>query len=139
MEPKTPPHEAGARLTSESGEFSAPTGEQLPVNIEQHEVEHTTPERVGESHRATTAVPTPISLPTPVPVDDVSDDQSNSTTSDNPEVAADEDLIEKEWVDKAKKIIEDTKEDPHMREKEVNKLQADYLRKRYGKELGEAT
>lgn len=56
--------------------------------------------------------------------------------SDTPLIAADEDLIEKEWVDRAKKIVEETKDDPYRREQEVGKLQADYLRKRYGKELG---
>lgn len=62
--------------------------------------------------------------------------QPDVTTGDTPMVAADEDLIEKEWVDKAKKIVEATKDDPYKREQEVSKLQADYLRKRYGKELG---
>ncbi|MFZ2544479.1 MAG: hypothetical protein WAW80_00695 [Candidatus Saccharimonadales bacterium] len=53
-----------------------------------------------------------------------------------PTVANDDDLIEKEWVDQAKKIIAETQNDPYMREQAVNKLQIDYLRKRYGKELG---
>lgn len=52
-----------------------------------------------------------------------------------PTVAADEDVIEKEWVDKAKKLIAQTKDDPYTQEKEVSKLQADYLKKRYGKEV----
>lgn len=69
-------------------------------------------------------VPAPITDPNPPVVDD------------NPIAASDDDLIEKEWVDKAKKIIMQTKDDPYLREQEVNKLQADYLRKRYGKELG---
>ncbi len=51
----------------------------------------------------------------------------------NPTVAADEDLIEREWVEKAKKVIAETKHDPHLQEAEVSKLQADYLQKRYGK------
>lgn len=68
------------------------------------------------------ATPSPIATP---PVDD-----------DAPMAANDDDLIEKEWVDKAKKIIIQTKDDPYRREQEVNKLQADYLRKRYGRELG---
>lgn len=55
--------------------------------------------------------------------------------NDNPLVAADEDLIEREWVDKAKKIVTQTKDDPYQQEKEVSKLQADYLKKRYGKEV----
>lgn len=54
---------------------------------------------------------------------------------DNPVVARDEELIEKEWVDKAKKVVNQTKSDPYLQEKEVGKLQADYLKKRYGKEV----
>jgi len=53
-----------------------------------------------------------------------------------PLVAADEDVIEKEWVDKAKQIILETKDDPHARTNRVNELQRDYLKKRYGKDLG---
>lgn len=78
----------------------------------------------------------PVTLPSPVPV--VNDDAAKTATDDNPAVAADEDLIEKEWVDKAKKIISDTRDDPAAREKQVGRLQADYLKKRYGKELGTA-
>jgi hypothetical protein len=59
-------------------------------------------------------------------------------SDDLPALAGDDDLIEKEWVDKAKKIISETRDDPYKREQEVNRLQADYLRKRYGKELGSA-
>jgi hypothetical protein len=73
--------------------------------------------------------------PAPTPVVAV-DDTSAPVVDDSPIVAGDDDLIEKEWVDKAKKIIMQTKDDPYRREQEVNKLQADYLRKRYGKELG---
>jgi hypothetical protein len=51
----------------------------------------------------------------------------------NPATAADEDLIEKEWVEKAKKVVAETKHDPYLQGQEVSKLQADYLRKRYGK------
>ncbi len=50
-------------------------------------------------------------------------------------MAADDDVIEREWVDKAKKIVAQTKDDPYTQEKEVSKLQADYLKKRYGKEI----
>lgn len=69
-------------------------------------------------------VPQPVAAVTPVPADNT-----------GPLVAADEDLVEKEWVDKAKRIVAQTKSDPHSQEKEVSKLQADYLKKRYGKEL----
>lgn len=77
------------------------------------------------------AVPLPP-MPVPVPVQTTPADN----TTANPTIASDDDLIEKEWVDKAKKIITETRDDPYRREQEVSKLQADYLRKRYGKELG---
>ena len=106
------------------------------------------PEKAGEhSHereqnmqqvdRQAAPPPPPVTIPLPPPVAavptvpvPVSDDSAGPT------LAADDDLIEKEWVDKAKKIITDTQNDPYRREQEVSKLQADYLRKRYGKELG---
>ena len=44
-------------------------------------------------------------------------------------------MIEKEWVEKAKKIVSSSKSDPHQLEKEVSKLQADYLMKRYNKQI----
>jgi hypothetical protein len=61
--------------------------------------------------------------------------QPLATGDSNPATASDEEVIEKEWVDKAKKIITQTKDDPYKQEKEVSKLQADYLKKRYGKEI----
>lgn len=82
------------------------------------------------------AQPPASSLPAPVAIPQPSQPQdSNSTTA--PLVAGDEDLIEKEWVDKAKKIIAETKDDPHRREAEVSKLQIEYVRKRYGRIIGD--
>jgi len=83
-----------------------------------------------ESSRLAVLPTIPVSVPDPV------DDRQ--AVDDSPIVANDDDLIEKEWVDKAKKIISQTKDDPFRREYEVGKLQADYLRKRYGKEIGAA-
>ena len=98
------------------------------------------PERASEQLQQPaqpTVDPASIALPTPVLPSVSQDDASAKPSDDAPAEAADEDLIEKEWVDKAKQIIAETKEDPHEREKEVGKLQVDYLKKRYGKDLGE--
>ena len=54
----------------------------------------------------------------------------------NPVAANDDDTIEKEWVDRAKQVIIQTRDDPRAREKAIGALQRDYLMKRYGKELG---
>ena len=72
----------------------------------------------------------------PMPVMNVTTVDSNTTFDDVPLVANDDDLIEKEWVDKAKKIVAETLDNPHQRDEAVNKLQVDYLKKRYGREFG---
>jgi hypothetical protein len=50
-------------------------------------------------------------------------------------IADDADLIEKEWVMRAKAIVMHTKDDPHAQNQEMNKVKADYLKKRYNKDL----
>lgn len=98
------------------------------------------PERFEQRAETTPApiLPAPVlptlpSIPNPSATPQA---QVAAPLNDLPLAANDDDLIEKEWVDKAKKIIIDTKDDPYRREQEVSRLQIDYLRKRYGRELG---
>jgi len=53
----------------------------------------------------------------------------------NPVTADDVDVVEKEWVDRARQIVEQTKNDPYRQEEEVEKLQIDYMKKRYGRDI----
>ncbi len=81
-------------------------------------------------------------IPTALPVVTVSqpvqdDTQTVASDDDTPLTAADEDLIEKEWVEKLKKIITLTRDDPYERSRVIAQLQADYLKKRYNKVLGQ--
>lgn len=62
-------------------------------------------------------------------------DDASSATSNLPVIADDNDLIEKEWVDKAKHIVEQTRDDPHKQSQEINKFKAGYMKKRYNKDL----
>lgn len=50
-------------------------------------------------------------------------------------MAEDTDLIEKEWVEKAKEIVERTRHDPYLQNREITKMKADYMRKRYNKDI----
>lgn len=52
-----------------------------------------------------------------------------------PVLADDTDLIEKAWVDKAKTIVAQTRHDPHEQKKQISVLKADYMKKRYNKDL----
>jgi hypothetical protein len=103
-----------------------------------------TPEKLGGSIETSSSSPAqgqPTTLPQPVDPQITSTQVAKPVTAatsvpdDNPAVADDVDLIEKSWVDKAKRIINDYKHDPYQQEKEVGKLQADYIKKRYGKSI----
>ena len=61
--------------------------------------------------------------------------QAGLPADDSHVIAEDNDVIEKEWVDRAKKIISLTSNDPYVEAKEMNKLKATYMKKRFNKEL----
>lgn len=82
----------------------------------------------------------PTFAPPPLPVIDPVQPQAAPTTGstvvkDTPATAGDDDLIEKEWVEKAKRVVAETKNDPHAQEDAISRLQADYLQKRYGRTI----
>lgn len=52
-----------------------------------------------------------------------------------PAIADDVDVIEKEWVNKAKEIVARTKDDPYQQNKEMEIVKADYMKKRYNKDI----
>lgn len=79
----------------------------------------------------TTVIPTPV---TNVPVVD----DNTAAAQVSPLVANDDDLIEKEWVDRAKRIVSETQNDPRQRDDRINILKVDYVKKRFGRELGAA-
>lgn len=135
----------------EPKQHSPRTGHELPAAPQSPEAWSvpSTPERPGDTsaeyRRQTLNAPGESELPIPiVPVVQSASLPAASSgggvipgDDSNPLTAGDDEVMEKVWVDKAKKIINDTKGDPYRREYEVGKLQADYIEKRYGKKLGE--
>lgn len=74
----------------------------------------------------------------PVPVSDKvqsNDSQPNTTTIPIPPEAEDSDLIEKEWVERAKQIVAHTRHDPHEQQKALSLMKADYMKKRYNRDI----
>lgn len=66
--------------------------------------------------------------------DSSSTNDSNSPTDlDVPQMAEDLDLIEKEWVKKAKDIVNATFGDPYTQNKQISKMKVEYIKKRYNK------
>jgi hypothetical protein len=81
------------------------------------------------------AIPQIPSATPPVPPTD----QTTSAKPVSPVTAdlkADEaDLIEKEWIERAKSIVNKTRDDPHRQKDEMSKVKADYIQKRFNKTI----
>ncbi len=134
MEPQLPSPNVGPQRPSQperiTPSFDAPEVAPSVPSQERQEIHETQPS--GPADPAPQAQPV---APPPLPSLSQTSvtDPKTQVADDNPVVAADEDLIEKEWVEKAKKVIAETKHDPYLQEQAVSRLQADYLQKRYNK------
>lgn len=62
-------------------------------------------------------------------------DVTSTTSSVTSSIIEDSDLIEKEWVNKAKSIVDANREDPYKQSEELTGVKADYMKKRYNKNI----
>jgi hypothetical protein len=120
-------------------ELPPPVNEQLPPvtipeQVDQKPEHPASPFETASISSAAVSAALPIPPPPPIipgsaiPHMAASDDSQTTNA-----VADDSDLIEKEWVNKAKSIVERTKEDPYKQSEELKLLKSDYLQKRYNK------
>jgi hypothetical protein len=65
-------------------------------------------------------------------VDDATTAQQAATAAS---ATANVDVIEKEWVEKAKSIVAKTKDDPREQAEELTGMKREYIEKRFGKSL----
>lgn len=132
MQPENLPVPSGPELPP-----SAPVqnGERIPVLPTPESGLDTGLEKVEQTAEASAAAANAIYQGAPVDPVTPAPGMTQPVT-DSPAIAGDEDVIEKEWVDKAKKIIAETKDDPVGRSNRVGELKKDYLQKRFNKELG---
>jgi hypothetical protein len=120
-------------LPQESEQFRAPVTEtQGAVAVEAGISAGQAAQAANAAASAQTGVPT---APPPIPGAGQTGTQPANTPGWMPQVADDTDLIEKEWVDKAKEIVAQTSHDPYLQNKEMNKVRADYMKKRYNKDI----
>lgn len=116
------------------------SGEQLPpVEAAVPAPEQAAVPEIGSQQPAVAAVPTPP-IPMPqVPASQAASAQQSAndatTAQSSAAIADDGDLIEKEWVNKAKAIVERTRDDPYKQSEELTVFKADYMKKRYNKTL----
>lgn len=87
------------------------------------------------------ATPASLQLPTTIPDTPVAipvqDGDAKSSSVASPKTsglpAADKNLIEKQWVQKAKEIVAETRSDPYKQKSQMSKAKADYIQKRFKK------
>jgi hypothetical protein len=130
--PEVQPLEPVAVPETQAGDMAAVSEKDASQRIEQAPV------------APPTNMPTanPVALPTDVPfgmapaqpVVAAPATQSTPPPTSNLQ-ARDTDLIEKEWVIKAKAIVEKTKNNPYEQNEQVNRIKADYIKKRYNKDI----
>lgn len=131
----TPEMNPTSPQTFQGGEaFTVPKAPEAVAPVEQGRETH---EQVYDGPKGDPVSAQPSFTPPPLPVVDPlppgTGDPTRQTDASNPTTAADEDIIEREWVEKAKKVVAENRNDPHAQDVAIGKLQADYLKKRYGK------
>lgn len=113
-------------------------GEQIPQNSFEVPAAGQTEAQYGQNVERGVSQVDPVPLP-PMPQQPAATGAPAPTqtlpSAGMPTIADDTDLIEKEWVIKAKEIVARTKHDPYQQNKEVERIKADYLKKRYNKEV----
>lgn len=93
-------------------------------------------ERVEQRSAVELAPPPPVATVSAAVLQQTAAPAPLAQSTHNPVAANDDDTIEKEWVDRAKQVIAQTKDNPYAREKAIAELQRDYLMKRYGRQIG---
>lgn len=100
------------------------------------ELEQAAPgERIAQAASAVAQASTPAVVIPIIPQQVTATPATDLTQSTNPPIADDVDVIEKEWVEKAKDIVAKTRSDPHMQTVQLTTFRHDYMKKRYGKEI----
>jgi hypothetical protein len=109
-----------------AGEFTPAAPEQAPVTGQN-----------APTTRPSAPLTPSVTLPLPPMPLAIAPQGDVSTTTHNPVSAVidDGDLIEKEWVNKAKQIVERNRDDPYKQSEELTVFKADYLKKHYDKSI----
>jgi hypothetical protein len=125
----------------EGGQFNY----ELPPQPESHEGEDKRQEQGQEAApapqeragRQATPPPLPVvpdipAVDTPVITVPAGDDTVRPVTDGS---AKEVDRIEPVWINKAKEIIAKTHDDPYLQKDQMSKVKADYISKRFGKQI----
>jgi hypothetical protein len=115
-------------LAPETGQES-----QAEQSIEKRQVSETAPAKAAPKFPVQQPVAPPAQAPTAIQIP--VQDQASAKPATSGITAQDTDLIEKEWVVRAKTIVAQTLDDPYKQKNEMSKMKADYIKKRFNKTI----
>lgn len=118
--------DAGA--ASEAAAAGAASAEQSPNPFEKAVA-------TGQTGPASSLPPMTLPLPPSTPQATPPKDSPTTVQTSTPAIVDDGDLIEKEWVHKAKQIVEANRDDPYRQSEQLTVFKADYMKKRYDKNI----
>ena len=127
----------------ENSSTQLPLPEQTPVVDQAREaVEQSAEQPVGLAEQTPAPQPAaapPMIMPTtatiPLPAPTAVPQSSTKPPANDLQIDDDGDLIEKEWVNKAKQIVERNRDDPYKQSEALTVFKADYMKKRYDKTI----
>lgn len=125
------PENLGIQLPPPPEQASAPdqAGEILPAAGPEAAISANTPPAASSSVAAAFPIgPLPVAPATPAGPLPAAKGAAASLITDD-------DLIEKEWVNKAKQIVEQNRDDPYKQSENLTVFKSDYLKQRYGKTI----
>ena len=120
-----PPVMEQASAGNSQGE-QAPSGAEVPMQVNEQAP------RAAQAGAAMPVIPMPIQPQLPVAPQGSAVPHSPTASL---QASDDNDLIEKEWVNKAKQIVERTRDDPYKQSEALTVVKVDYMKKRYNKTL----
>jgi hypothetical protein len=121
-------------------ELPTPTPEQAEERRQEQAAEAppARQEQAGKRPKQPALPAAPDDIPaaaTPVIPSTAADDTSAIDNFDPHQLAKDSDHIETEWVDKAKAVVARTQDDPYLQKTEMSKIKAEYIQKRFNKQI----
>lgn len=124
----------------ESIQFEVPSPPPSGGEVSEAQKQETQPAHQESSPSKQTSAPvippvTPALQTVPVPAIATSTDDDDDTTSDAVAAGTDRhpEKIDKQWVDKAKAIVLQTKDDPYTQKNEMSKFKSEYIKSRFNK------
>ncbi|MBU6389869.1 hypothetical protein KGQ71_05145 [Patescibacteria group bacterium] len=120
---------------------STPSPERQTPNEGQEQAVHDGEALVASpENRASTQPPAPViqlpsDLPVAAPVSIPGDDEGKDVDKEPQTYSKGAERIEKQWLDKAKNLVDRTKDDPFMQKNEMSRLKAEYIKGRFNKTI----